>query len=158
MFHLDSLPTPQNDFHAQHVKLLVRCYSELTGRELIKGNDDTDRARKLFEAPFFVASHDVSDDPVLTYGNRCALALFEMSWDEFVGTPSRFTAEEPNREERARLLERVTADGYIDDYSGVRISKQGQRFRIHQATVWNLSDNSGTRIGQAATFSSWESL
>jgi len=32
----------------------------------------------VFEAPFFLASHDGADDPVLTYGNRCAPELFEM--------------------------------------------------------------------------------
>ena len=42
------------------------------------------------------------------------------------------------REERARLLETVARRGFIDDYSGVRISKTGRRFRIIRATVWNL--------------------
>ena len=78
-----------------------------------------------------------------------------MLCEAFTQTPSRFTAEEPNREERARLLQRVTADGYIDDYSGVRISSSGQRFQIERATVWNLLTLDGKRLGQAATFSHW---
>jgi len=57
-----------------------------------------------------------------------------MSWAELTRTPSRLTAEAPNREERARLLAAVTARGFIDDYSGVRISKSGRRFRIARAT------------------------
>jgi hypothetical protein len=81
-----------------------------------------------------------------------------MSWAELTRTPSRLTAEAPNREERARLLAAVTARGFIDDYSGIRISKTGRRFRIAQATVWNLLDEGGQHCGQAATFSSWEFL
>ena len=97
-------------------------------------------------------------DPVLNYGNHAALTLWEMSWEEFTGTPSRLTAEPPNREERARLLETVTRRGFIDDYSGVRISKTGRRFRIARATVWNLLTEDGQPCGQAAMFDHWEYL
>jgi hypothetical protein len=83
---------------------------------------------KVFEAPFVVVSHGTEADPVLNYGNAAALALWEMSWEELTRTPSRLTAEAPNREERAKLLEAVTRRGFIDDYSGVRISKTGRRF------------------------------
>ena len=58
---------------------------------------------------------------MLTYGNQTALDLFEMEWDEFTSTPSRFTAETPERAERERLLNAVQANGFIDDYSGIRI-------------------------------------
>ena len=70
----------------------------------------------------------------------------------------RLTAQAPNREERARLLAQVAAKGYIDDYSGVRISRKGRRFRIERATVWNLTDENGSPCGQAATFSKWKPL
>jgi hypothetical protein len=50
----------------------------------------------------------------------------------------------------------VTRQGFIDDYSGVRISKSGRRFRIARATVWNLIATDGCRCGQAAMFSRWE--
>jgi hypothetical protein len=86
------------------------------------------------------------------------LQLFEMEWDELIGMPSRFSAEVPDRDERARLLERVTWDGYIDDYSGVRIARSGRRFLIKQATVWNMLDAQGVCHGQAAMFGSWEFL
>jgi hypothetical protein len=78
-----------------------------------------------------------------------------MSWEELTRTASRLTAEAPEREERARLLAAVTRHGFIDDYSGVRISKSGRRFRISEATVWNLVNEAGARCGQAATFSTW---
>lgn len=60
-----------------------------------------------------------------------------------------------NHTERARLLQQVTEHGFINDYSGVRISKTGKRFVIEQATVWNLIGTAGTICGQAATFSRW---
>ncbi len=52
----------------------------------------------------------------------------------------------------------VTRYGFIDDYAGVRIARTGRRFRIRQATVWNLFDEHGQRCGQAATFARWEFL
>jgi hypothetical protein len=48
--------------------------------------------------------------------------------------------------------------GFIDDYSGIRISKTGQRFWIRNATVWNLIDMNGVRVGQAARFDHWDYL
>lgn len=72
--------------------------------------------------------------------------------------PSRFTAEASSRAERERLLAEVTARGYIDDYAGVRIAKNGTRFRIEKATVWNLIDDANRRYGQAATFGQWRMI
>ena len=115
-------------------------------------------AEKVFHAPFVLVSHGTEADPILNYGNQTALALWEMSWDELTRTPSRLTAEAPNREERARLLNTVARRGFIDDYSGVRISKSGRRFRIAAATVWNLISPDGKNCGQAALFSHWEFL
>ena len=46
----------------------------------------------------------------------------------------------------------------MDDYSGIRISKTGRRFRIEQAIVWNLTDGVGNQLGQAATFDRWTPL
>lgn len=141
-----------------HAVDLLRSHRTLTGRDLIPEIDLSDPAtvaRKVFEAPFVIVSHGTESDPILNYGNATALKLWEMSWDTFTRTPSRLTAEPPNRDERARLLAEVTARGFIDNYSGIRISKTGRRFRIERATVWNVADESGLHIGQAATFDRW---
>lgn len=138
-------------------QLIARSFKHWTGRALL-GARTAELAEKIFHAPFVLVSHGIQADPVLNYGNAAALALWEMSWDELTRTPSRLTAEAPNREERARLLAAVTAKGFIDDYSGVRISKTGRRFRIVQATVWNLLDERENYSGQAAMFSRWELL
>ena len=120
--------------------------------------DSLTLSRAVFEAPLVLVSHGTEADPMLNYGNRAALDLWEMTWEELTRTPSRYTAEAPNREERARLLEAVTRNGFIDDYSGVRISKNGRRFRIARATVWNLLTGDGSPGGQAAMFDHWEFL
>jgi hypothetical protein len=147
----------QNAPVVTQAEIIARSLRHWTGRELLPGNfPPADLSEKLFHAPFVVVSHGTEADPVLNYGNASALALWEMSWEELTHTPSRLTAEAPNRGERARLLEAVTARGFIDDYSGVRISKSGRRFRIRLATVWNLLTEKGEPCGQAAMFDRWE--
>jgi hypothetical protein len=138
---------------------IARSLKQWTGRDLLPGAfPPAQMAERIFHAPFVLVSHGTEADPVLNYGNQAALALWEISWAELTRTPSRLTAEAPNREERARLLAAVTARGFIDDYSGVRISKTGRHFRIAQATVWNLISENGELCGQAAMFSRWEFL
>jgi hypothetical protein len=78
-----------------------------------------------------------------------------MNWAEITQLPSRYSAEAMDRTERARLLERVERHGYVDDYSGVRIARDGRRFTIHNATVWNLLDAGGGYCGQAALIAAW---
>jgi hypothetical protein len=142
-----------------HSAVLVRSYLKFTKRDLLPGLfNPLGLSKNLFHAPFVLVSHGTEADPVLNYGNQAALNLWEMSWEELTRTPSRLTAEAPEREERARLLAEVTAHGFIDNYSGIRISKSGRRFRIARATVWNLVTERGEPCGQAATFSEWEFL
>jgi hypothetical protein len=140
-------------------QLIARSLDHWTGRALLPGLfNPLGLAKNVFEAPFMLVSHGTEGDPILNYGNAVALKLWEMSWDELTRTPSRLTAEAPVREERARLLAAVAANGFIDDYSGVRISKTGRRFRIARATVWNLLEENGRPRGQAAMFSEWQFL
>lgn len=156
----------QNPSSIAQLQTIARSLSHWTGRDLITGTptpslaDDSvpAYAEQVFRAPFVLVSHGLEPDPVLNYGNQTALTLWEMSWDELTSTPSRLTAEAPNREERARLLTAVTQQGYIDDYCGIRISRTGRRFRILRATVWNLIDANDRYAGQAASFDRWEFL
>jgi hypothetical protein len=140
-------------------QLLLDSFRALLGRELVAREGDAEaQARALFEAPFVVVSHDTSSDPVLNYGNRAALELWEMDLRALLGTPSRMTAEPVAREERERMLARAAERGFIDDYRGVRIASSGRRFEIERAIVWNLADARGLPAGQAATFSRWKYL
>lgn len=151
--------TPSADWLERHVRLLRASHLRLTGRHLLAPElDDAQAVAALQAADFAVVSHGSETDPVFNYANTMALRLFEMSWDEFTALPSRFSAEPLRREERARLLKRVARHGYIDDYSGVRISSSGRRFHVENATVWNVLDEYGHAYGQAARLPAWRHL
>lgn len=142
-----------------HARLLGSSYLHLLGRELLPDcPDDAEFATRMFQLPVVVVSHGSEADPVLNYANQTALDLWKMDWQTITRTPSRHTAEPMHREERARMLDTVTRQGYIDDYAGIRIASDGTRFRIDRATVWNLIDSDGQQHGQAATFANWVPL
>jgi hypothetical protein len=107
------------------------------------------------KSPVVVVSHGMQTDPVLNYGNRMALTLWEMTWEQLIETPSRLTAEPVNRAEREWMLEQARVRGYLDTYKGVRISRSGRRFLVEGAIVWNVLDAHRQQIGQAATFAHW---
>lgn len=131
------------------IALIAESHERLTGKVLAEGPD---LALALWNAPLAVVAHGTEADPLFFFGNRAALTAFGASLDQFVGMPSRLSAEAPDRAERQALLDRVTAQGFIDDYAGMRVRLDGGRFRIENATVWNLIDEAGVRHGQAAAF------
>ncbi len=137
---------------------MLDSYLAFVAKQLISRDSALADSKKLFEAPFVVVAHGVEDDPLLSYGNQAALNLWKLPLSEFIGTPSRKTAEPMHRDERADLLKRTRKHGFINDYSGVRISSTGERFRIHDATVWNLVGIDGAYVGQAAAFANWTKL
>lgn len=152
-------PDVSNYYLAEHAQRLTNSYRRWTGNDLLDpGLSVMEQARALYEAPFVVASHGTGEDPVFNYANRAALALFETGWPDLVSTPSRLSAEPMERAQRAQLLASVSCRGFIDDYSGIRISTAGRRFRIHRATVWNVMDGQGAPAGQAVMFRDWEYL
>jgi hypothetical protein len=139
-----------NNEQRQRIACIGDSYRKLTGRALVSAEGDSVEA--LWSAPFAIVAHGTEPDPIFYFGNRAALALFEMTFDAFARLPSRLSAEPLLRAERARLLDRVTQNGIIEDYSGVRISATGKRFHISNASVWNLTDRAGEAAGQAAAF------
>ncbi len=138
-----------------HTRLLLDSYERLLGKSLIFRGDS--EAERLFSAPFPVVSHGTETDPIFNYGNLCALDLWGLSWEELTRLPSRATVagDDIGQEERESMLQRVRLQGYIDNYRGIRVTKEGKRFRIERAIVWNLIDGDGDYRGQAATFSDW---
>ena len=139
------------------LQLIVDSHRRLTGRPLLAA-PDADLANALWQAPQVIVAHGCEADPVFFYGNALALRVFAMDFAAFTRLPSRYSAEPLAREERAQLLARVSRDGFIDDYSGVRIAADGRRFRIERAVVWNLVDADGIFCGQAASFAYWSDL
>ncbi len=136
--------------------LIATSHRRLIGRALVPSAADP--AEALWQAPQAIVAHGTEADPQFFFGNRMALDRFEIGLEQFAGMPSRLSAEAMHRTERQALLERVARHGFIDDYSGVRVSATGRRFRVEQATVWNLIDEHGAIHGQAATFSRWTDL
>ena len=135
---------------APRIALIAESFARLLGRPLVDPAQDIVAA--LWDAPRVIVAHGTQEDPVFFFANRAALAAFESDVEAFTRMPSRLSAEAPLREERQALLDRVSRDGFIDDYAGVRISALGRRFRIERAIVWNRVDGAGARHGQAATF------
>jgi hypothetical protein len=155
----NSEPCLDNDYLGEQAKLILSSLFRMTGRNLIdSGLSDNDRCRALFEAPFCVVSHNTEADPIFNYGNKVALELFEMKWDEFTKLPSRLSAEPHTREEREKLLARVRQYGFIEDYKGVRVSSSGKRFFVEDSIVWNMIDEHGTFRGQAAVLYKWSTF
>jgi hypothetical protein len=144
------------DSAGPRLALIPESFARLTGRPLLGATPPTPAA--LWRAPMVILAHGVEADPVFFYGDAMALELFELSAEQLLRTPSRLSAETPDRAERARLLGQVSRRGFIDDYAGVRVSSTGRRFRIEQATVWNLIDATGALHGQAAAFAHWTRL
>lgn len=151
---MENLVSVPERYHAEdmiwRIALIASSYARLLGRELVRSSEDIVGA--LWSAPAVIVAHGLGGDPVFFFGNRRALEAFETDAESFTAMPSRLSAEAPLRSERQALLDRVTRDGFIDDYAGVRISAKGRRFGIERATVWNLIDDAGQRHGQAASF------
>jgi hypothetical protein len=160
-----NLPLWQQPEIVRWTQIVANSYQQLLGRNLIDTFDLMDAletpeqlSQTLFHAPFVLVSHDAQANPMFNYANQTALQLWSLSWDEFTQTPSAASAEPIAREERAKMLQQTSEQGYIEHYQGVRISNQGKRFLIKQATLWNLTDELGRKCGQAATFPSWDWL
>jgi hypothetical protein len=140
----------------RHSQLLLYSYQHWTGRSLLDAIASPEEiSQALFEAPFALISHGTELDPIFNYGNRKALELWELSWEEFTRMPSRKSAEEVVQQERDRLLADTSTKGF-SNFKGIRISSTDKRFHIEDGILWNLVDELNQRCGQAAVFSNCE--
>lgn len=136
--------------------IIADSFKRWLGRHLVPpGLSREETALAMMKAPFVIASTNTDSDPILNYGNRTALGLWELSWPEFTRTPGRHTAEPMEREAREQFLSEVKRHGFVDNYAGIRISSTGRRFHIKRATVWNLLDEEEEFKGQAVMFKEW---
>lgn len=149
----------QQDFIINHSQRILKSFEYCTGNTLLSvTGTPAEIAAALFAAPFVVVSHGMEADPILNYGNRTALELWELDWENFTKTPSRYTAEPIAREERDRMLSEAKTKGFISNYRGIRISSTGKRFFIEDGIIWNIFDEQQQKCGQAATFSRWSPI
>ncbi len=155
---MKSPPWQQTDI-VEHSRLLSDSHRHWTGRPLLEmPAGGVALARALYEAPFVLVSHGTEADPLFNYANLSAQGLWELGWDDFVGMPSRRSAEVQARTDRSAALRSALNEGWLQGYTGIRIAAGGRRFRIFDGLIWNLRDLDGTMRGQAATFSRWEFL
>lgn len=138
---------------ALHESLLSESFQRLLNRPLF-----IESSKDLYNAPFVVVSHGIQTDPIFNYANLRAQQLWKLTWEEFTQMPSRLSAEPMEREERQIFLEKTARQGFVENYSGIRITSDNRRFMIKNAVIWNVIDAEGIYKGQAATFSDWEFL
>jgi MEKHLA domain len=142
----------QQETIIRHSQRIFKSFQHWKGHSLLDVSGSLEEiAQALFEAPFVLVSHGNEPDPILNYGNRKALAQWELTWEEFTQTPSRKTAQEIIQEERDRLLSEAATKGFCY-YSGVRITSTGKRFHIQDGILWNLLDEQHQYCGQAAMY------
>ena len=153
-----SLPSAENNYQSDHVLLILSNLKELAGIDLLTSLSCNEKevGEKAFYANFCLLSHDGASDPVLNYGNIKALELWEASWDELTSMQARETAKPDDQATREKTMKEVKENGYLTNYSGIRVSKFGKAFKILDVTIWNLTDQKGEPYGQAALFRDYE--
>jgi MEKHLA domain len=151
-------PSASNDCYREHISIVLENLHRWTGRDLIQdyGFSLATLGAQVFDADFYLLSHNIDPDPILNYGNRRVLELWEISWAELTRMHSRETAKSSDRASRSTLMQQVAAQNYVSGYSGVRVSKTGREFRILDVTIWNLFTRDGHPYGQAAWFKHYE--
>ena len=149
------MPTPLEDIDSNiltfQTELIKKSYLRLLSKKLHSESS----TKALYETDLIVLAHDGKSDPCFTYANKGAQSLWKINWQDFIGMPSKYSAEPDQRESRSKMLSETLEKGYYENYSGVRVSKEGKRFFIKKATIFNLIDDEGLRIGQAAVFNDW---
>lgn len=138
---------------------LLDSYRKFYGEELVQRvSDPVKQVEIMDKANFVIVSHGTEPSPILNFGNQTALNLWKLDWETFTSTPSKETAEDAFREARAKMLKDVEEKGFTNDYKGIRISSEGDRFSIENVKVWNIFNTGNERIGQAASFKEWDFL
>ena len=150
---------------AAYNRLMANSFQRFTGQSILGAMDtaslsDSELAQAMFNAPQAIVSHGAEADPIFRYANARALKLWEMDWDAFTRLPSRLSAEAAGdiQSDRDALLKAALAKGWVDNYTGIRISSTGKRFDIRNTVLWNVVDDKGVRHGQAAFIRDWRFL
>jgi len=134
-------------------QLLAESYESLTKKKLIESSNIS---YDLYYAPFVLVSHGTEPDPIFRYANLKAQELWGLDWDNFLQMPSRLTVKPDEAAKRQQLLDEAASKGYVDNYSGIRITKEGRRFIIENVTLWNVIDSNNIKHGQAAVIYNWK--
>lgn len=123
------------------------AYQRLHGRALGESLYQGAEAQRLDwlhdTAPFALLAHDGEPDPRFIYVNATARAAFGYSEVEFIGLPSRLSADADAQADRDAILASVRQRGFAEGYCGTRIRKDGSHFRIERGELWQLNEPKG---------------
>jgi len=148
---------------SEWIDLILTSYRKIFDKDLISIDSNQSLEEVLFKANFYLVSHQYQNEPILVYANQKVLERWEMTWEQFIGTPSKYTAETDLQSNRAKMLAIAEKQGYFDNYEGVRISAKGNRFWIKKALIFNIYEHENEVltdkiIGQAALFFNTENI
>jgi len=149
-------PDEVNGFQRNHVKNMRNNLFRLGGVDLF----DFDKAgviaaKKMFEAPYGIFSHDNAEKPLFTYANLTALKLFDTSWEDLTFRTIDEFLDEQGWKEYMDIVKNVKQKGAIPNYSGHWISKAGKRLTLEKGIIWNLTDEFLSIEGHAVVFANW---
>ena len=136
-----------SDHALQLLQQIDAAYQRLHGRGIgadTYQGEPAERLRWLHErAPFALLAHDAGPDPRFIYVNAAARRAFGYSEEEFIGLPSRLSADAEAQADRDAILASVRARGFAEGYAGTRIRKDGTHFRIERGELWQLDEPKG---------------
>lgn len=132
----------------QWIAWLCASYRRTTGGDLVPADDP----QALYDSEAVVVSHRCAEDPWFVYANRAAQRVWGYAWDEFIGLPSRLSAPSEGRAARQVQIRDGLVHGVMRLRDAIRIRADGRRFRVDEILLWNVSDDAGLVVGQAATY------
>jgi len=109
------------------------------------------------EEQYAFLSHGSQDDPIFCYFNKAALDMFQYDpGTEMYHLPSRYSAPSG----AARASRQVTIDGTANSVDlgyyylppVIRQVKNGDLYEISDILLWNVLDDDGYLVGQAAIY------
>lgn len=133
---------------AEQMLLLNKRFEESFNDTLVPFLDAQDLAIKLHHAPYPLFAYDGNDNPKYTYMNLAAQRLFKVEQHEVKHLHVTETTEELLRKNLLNFIQEVKSKKRYLSYSGLRITKNGERFRLENAYLWVIYDDHKQYIGQ----------
>ena len=133
-----------------HVCMLDDSLKKLTGSGVsermgvsIYVNEDGSRSKEAIfnnlclNNRYVLISHGTEDDPIYNFSNIAGLEAFHRTWEEVRKIPSRESVVLQSSDEKIRisLMKNVTANGFVEGATGIRVRGDGQFIRLVDAVV-----------------------
>lgn len=131
-----------------HVLMMDQSYRHWFIDSPVPSSDAYDLSLKLYHAPFAYFSIDDANEPAYNYMNLRAQNLFEIGFNDL---PRFSLSDSTDIKVATNLLNftnHVKEVGKYVNYTGTRISKKGNLFRIENTYIWSIFDADGNYKGQ----------